>query len=353
MPAHDAAFPGDDQAQVINTLRRAVGNLYPFPQPGYGSSSPPIALATGHHELQHHASRFRRDSRLVYDFFEGLVSSFAFSILILTSARLSSGQKQAQIAEERLLRRMNTFRGADEPDTAAPMSANARVSQIQLSDKSQTINMLSIQPTTPATTSGTSTTVILHGYGAGLGFFSPNLDTLSTWVSKRGQPVYLLDWLGMGRSSRPTFKVTAKHANTHQRVTQAEDFFLDALEEWRGKMNIDKMNLVGHSLGAYLVTAYALKYPQHVERLVLLSPAGVNAGPDSTLPDDELQRSRSNPGPEDVRSQVKDATPSDVAALRKEQIDRGGAKPEKQKEKESFGRRLVSDQDFSYLVIMG
>ncbi|CAG7848750.1 SubName: Full=Related to alpha/beta hydrolase {ECO:0000313/EMBL:CCA69971.1} [Serendipita indica DSM 11827] len=177
------------------------------------------------------------------------------------------------------LRRMSTFRGANESDTTAPMSANARVSQVQLSDKSRSINMLSIQPTTPATTPAASTTVILHGYGAGLGFFSLNLDTLSTWVSKRGQPVYLLDWLGMGRSSRPTFRVTAKHADTHQRVSQAESFFLDALEEWRNKMNIDKMNLVGHSLGAYLVTAYALKYPQHVERLVLLSPAGVNAGP--------------------------------------------------------------------------
>jgi cardiolipin-specific phospholipase len=68
-------------------------------------------------------------------------------------------------------------------------------------------------------------------------------------------------------------------------VKQAEAFLLDSLEEWRDKMGINKMTLVGHSLGAYLVTAYALKYPQHVSRLVLLSPAGVNAGPDTIIPD--------------------------------------------------------------------
>lgn len=34
------------------------------------------------------------------------------------------------------------------------------------------------------------------------------------------------------------------------------------------------MILVGHSLGGYLTTAYALRYPQHVTKLILVSPAG-------------------------------------------------------------------------------
>jgi cardiolipin-specific phospholipase len=132
--------------------------------------------------------------------------------------------------------------------------------------------MLSILPTTPARLSTTTvtptnepppTTVILHGYGAGLGFFSLNFETLSQWVSRRGMPIYLLDWLGMGRSSRNfPLKITAKPTDTPERVKQAEAFFLDSLEEWRDRMGINKMTLVGHSLGAYLVTAYALKYPQ-------------------------------------------------------------------------------------------
>ncbi|KAG8753559.1 hypothetical protein FRC14_005937 [Serendipita sp. 396] len=205
--------------------------------------------------------------------------------------------------------------------------------------------MLSILPTTPTptgsnTTEPPPTTVILHGYGAGLGFFSLNLNALSSWVSKRGMPVYLLDWIGMGRSSRPTFKVTAKHTDTRQRVEQAETFFLDALEEWRTTMGIQKMTLIGHSLGGYLCTAYALKYPQNVSRLVLLSPAGVNAGPDTSVPEDELQRSRTNPDPADVNKEPQVAGKADVDAVKKEQRERASQHEQQPKQKETLTRRL-------------
>ena len=39
-------------------------------------------------------------------------------------------------------------------------------------------------------------------------------------------------------------------------------------------MKIGKMYLVGHSFGGYLATCYAEKYPERIEKLVLLSPAG-------------------------------------------------------------------------------
>ena len=41
-------------------------------------------------------------------------------------------------------------------------------------------------------------------------------------------------------------------------------------------MKIKKFELVGHSFGGYLATQYAVKYPDAVQRLVLLSPAGLN-----------------------------------------------------------------------------
>lgn len=55
----------------------------------------------------------------------------------------------------------------------------------------------------------------------------------------------------------------------------AEDFFVESLEVWRSKNNVDKMVLAGHSMGGYISVAYCERYPQHVERLLLLSPVGV------------------------------------------------------------------------------
>ena len=48
--------------------------------------------------------------------------------------------------------------------------------------------------------------------------------------------------------------------------------------------------VAGHSLGGYLVGKYALKYPKHVQGLVLISPAGIQERPPATeiLQDVEL-----------------------------------------------------------------
>lgn len=94
--------------------------------------------------------------------------------------------------------------------------------------------------------------------------------------------MFAVDWLGMGRSSRPPFRIKAKRDDIDGRVSEAESFFIDSLEQWRQRMGLDKMTLVGHSLGAYFSVAYALRYPSRVNKLVLLSPAGVPRGPDDT-----------------------------------------------------------------------
>ena len=68
----------------------------------------------------------------------------------------------------------------------------------------------------------------------------------------------------------------------------AEDFFLSALQRWREAMRVDKMVLVGHSLGGYLAASYALQYPQHVQHLVLVCPAGVVSPPSPRVTDDDI-----------------------------------------------------------------
>lgn len=48
---------------------------------------------------------------------------------------------------------------------------------------------------------------------------------------------------------------------------------INDLELLRQELKLNKMTILGHSMGAVLASAYASKYPQHIKKLVLLSPA--------------------------------------------------------------------------------
>ena len=142
---------------------------------------------------------------------------------------------------------------------------------VKLSGQNRAINEFSVERTGEDIDQNL---VILHGYGAGLGFFYKNFEGLSR---VKGWKVYALDLLGMGRSSRPTFKLLSK--DRQKCITEAENWFIDALEEWRVQRKIDRFTLVGHSLGGYMSVAYALKYPGHLNKLILASPVGIPEDP--------------------------------------------------------------------------
>ena len=106
--------------------------------------------------------------------------------------------------------------------------------------------------------------------------FYKNYDGLSAALSN--YRILAIDLLGMGLSSRPPFNISHK-LNTEEKINAAEDFFVEALEEWREQRGIKKMTLLGHSLGGYLSVAYTLKYPSRIERLILVSPVGFPRSP--------------------------------------------------------------------------
>ncbi|ODV88965.1 hypothetical protein CANCADRAFT_53297 [Tortispora caseinolytica NRRL Y-17796] len=138
-------------------------------------------------------------------------------------------------------------------------------------DKKNYLNEFSVQH---ASSTPNKHMLILHGYGAGLGFFVRNFDGLS---SNPDIKVYALDLLGYGRSSRPKFKIRSRDFDA--RIDEVRDFFIEPIEKWRMHNGIEKFTLVAHSLGGYLAFEYALKYPQHLEKLILVSPAGVPHDP--------------------------------------------------------------------------
>ncbi|KAJ5788535.1 hypothetical protein N7457_003525 [Penicillium paradoxum] len=170
-----------------------------------------------------------------------------------------------------------------------------RSSMVELSGKDRALNEFSVERVGEE---ADQHLVMLHGYGAGLGFFYKNFEPLSRL---KGWQLHALDMLGMGRSTRPAFKIKAKERE--DAIREAEAWFVDALEEWRIKRKIDRFTLLGHSLGGYMAVAYALKYPGHLNKLILASPVGIPEDPyavtagvaepsESTLPSELAQDQR-------------------------------------------------------------
>ncbi|CAD6995101.1 unnamed protein product [Ceratitis capitata] len=102
--------------------------------------------------------------------------------------------------------------------------------------------------------------VLLHGLGAGVALWVLNLDSFAKY-----RPVYAMDVLGFGRSSRPTFS---------KDPLISEKQLVKSVEEWRRKMNINRMVLLGHSMGGFIASSYALSYPERVSHLILADPWG-------------------------------------------------------------------------------
>jgi len=78
----------------------------------------------------------------------------------------------------------------------------------------------------------------------------------------------------MGGSSRPSFKIKDPQ--------EAEDYLVAWFEKWRLAVRIDGLTnfvLAGHSFGGYVSGLYAMRYPQHIKKLLMLSPVGVTTYP--------------------------------------------------------------------------
>ena len=87
----------------------------------------------------------------------------------------------------------------------------------------------------------------------------------------RSRRLVLLDPRGVGLSADPADPATFR-----------VDWLIGDVESLRAELGLDRMDLLAHSAGAVLATLYAAAHPQHLSRLILVTPGLAAAGVEGT-----------------------------------------------------------------------
>jgi 2-hydroxy-6-oxonona-2,4-dienedioate hydrolase len=102
--------------------------------------------------------------------------------------------------------------------------------------------------------------VLVHGVGGDADQWAFCIDALA--ASHR---VVALDLLGFGRSDKPSIDY---------RIAG----FVEVLDQLLSGLGIARASLLGHSMGGWIVAAFAVMYPDRVDRLILSDAAGIDEG---------------------------------------------------------------------------
>jgi pimeloyl-ACP methyl ester carboxylesterase len=103
------------------------------------------------------------------------------------------------------------------------------------------------------------TVVLMHGKNFNGAYWKTTIEALT----KDGYRVVAPDQIGFGKSTKP-----AGYQFTFQQLALNTKALLDELK-------LEKIYLLGHSMGGMLATRFALIYPETVEKLILENPIGL------------------------------------------------------------------------------
>jgi pimeloyl-ACP methyl ester carboxylesterase len=124
---------------------------------------------------------------------------------------------------------------------------------------------------------------MIHGFGGnGATFYKMIVHLMKTFR------VTTMDLFGMAGSGRPPFSLTS--------APDCIDFFVFSIEAWMKATRYNESEnyyLLGPSLGGYLCACYALRYPEKITKLILMSPVGVPHKPEGHSVETVAQRQTS------------------------------------------------------------
>ncbi|MBO9635369.1 MAG: alpha/beta hydrolase, partial [Chitinophagaceae bacterium] len=103
------------------------------------------------------------------------------------------------------------------------------------------------------------TIMLLHGKNFNGAYWKQTIEALTA----EGFRVVVPDQIGFGKSSKPI-----GYQFSFQQLAQNTKAVLDELK-------IDRIYLLGHSMGGMLATRFTLMYPEKVEKLILENPIGL------------------------------------------------------------------------------
>ena len=104
---------------------------------------------------------------------------------------------------------------------------------------------------------GDKAIVYLHGWGCSGAIFAPIVRQLPRYAN------YLIDFDGFGNSSPPS----------EQGFSVAD--YAESLRQFLDERGLTRVTLVGHSFGCRVAMVFASRYPQTVERMLFVGPAGL------------------------------------------------------------------------------
>ena len=104
---------------------------------------------------------------------------------------------------------------------------------------------------------GEPVVVYLHGWGCDGSIFAPVVKRLQNYEN------YLVDFSGFGKSSPPK----------EEGFSVAD--YAEELREFLSQQGLTHVTLVGHSFGCRVAMVLAATYPQLVERMLFVGPAGL------------------------------------------------------------------------------